>query len=202
MIVVTFTHWRPPARYDDLPWTEVRIQEAATELGAYATIDTIALDPLDDDPSDPQSRSFTTELGTAAALWYRLVFADATADTSPPTDPIQNVEAVAPYATVAELARILKVDPVAEATALSRVLMSASTEIDAELGLTDSFSEPPDLVVEVALERAVEHWQQMRAAFGVIGLAGVDQTAVHIARDTWDRHAHKLAPLKETWGFA
>ena len=91
-VVVSFNGWYPPARYDDLPWTEVRIEEAATEDGSYSQIDVVALDPLDTDPTDPQSRSFTTEEGTAAYLWYRLVWADADGDTSVP-DELKNYEA-------------------------------------------------------------------------------------------------------------
>ena len=75
-------------------------------------------------------------------------------------------------------------------------------EIDSELGRYGAFGTPyPTLVVQVNLERAVEHWQQQEAAFGIIGL-GADSLDVHTARDTWDRHAHKLAPLKDSWGLA
>lgn len=205
-VVVSFRNWKPPARYDDLPWTEVLVQEAALEAGPWpgTLVDTIALDPLDDDPADPDARSFTTDNGTTDALWYRLVFRDAALATSAPTDPIQNVAAVAPYATRAELQRILKLPSAtaAQLAAMDRVLLTASLEIDAELGLADPFEEVPSLVEEVCLERAVEHWRQQESPFGVIGLGGIDVSAVHTARDTWDRHAHKLAPLKESWGIA
>jgi hypothetical protein len=53
----------------------------------------------------------------------------------------------------------------------------------------------------VNLERATEHWQQMQSPFAVLGLGG-DAGAITVARDTWDRHAHKLAPLKAAWGIA
>jgi hypothetical protein len=56
------------------------------------------------------------------------------------------------------------------------------------------------LVTEVNLERAVEHWQQQESPFGVIGLGESVPTVT--AKDTWDRHANKLAPLKRTWGLA
>jgi hypothetical protein len=86
---------------------------------------------------------------------------------------------------------------------MERVLTTAALEIDSELGRNSTFGTPyPSLVVQVNLERAVEHWQQQEAPFGIIGLGGVDVAAVHTARDTWDRHAHKLAPLKESWGLS
>jgi hypothetical protein len=55
------------------------------------------------------------------------------------------------------------------------------------------------LVTEVNLERAVEHWQQQESPFGVIGLGEAVPTVT--AKDTWDRHANKLMPLKRTWGI-
>jgi len=204
MTVVSFRNWTAPARFDDLPWTQVRIEEAPLEAGAYVAIETIDLDPVDEDPAYPDEHSFTTELGTGDELWYRLVWLDATADESVPTDPIQNVLADQPYATVTELQRILKLPgaTAAQLAAMDRVLMSATLEINAELGLTDPYGEVPDLVVEVCLERAVEHWRQQESPFGVLGLGGVETATAFTGRDTWDRHAHKLAPLKESWGIA
>ena len=106
------------------------------------------------------------------------------------------------YATTDELARVLKLraPTPAQGTALARVLEAAATEIDSELG-TSYFGGSvgtPDLIVEVNIERAVEHWQQQESPFGVIGLG--DTVPTVIGRDSWDRHAHKLAPLKQTWG--
>jgi hypothetical protein len=83
-----------------------------------------------------------------------------------------------------------------------RVLTAAAFEIDSELDRTGSFGSPyPDLVVEVNLERAVEHWRQQESPFGLIGL-GAELPAERTARDSWERHAHKLAPLKQQWGLA
>jgi hypothetical protein len=53
----------------------------------------------------------------------------------------------------------------------------------------------------VNLERAVEHWRQQESPFGLIGL-GAELPAERTARDSWERHAHKLAPLKGQWGLA
>ena len=205
-VVVSFTGWTPPARYDDLPWTEVRIEESATEDGSYTQIDVVTLDPVDTDPEDPQARTFTSEEGTTAYQWYRLVWADADGDTSIPTEAIQNTDASTPYATVTELARILKIrTPSAEQTvAMNRVLVAAAGEINAEIDLGDDDGLAGwqlALAQEVNLERAVEHWRQQEAPFGLIGL-GPELPAERTARDSWDRHAHKLAPLKGQWGLA
>lgn len=200
-VVVSFKGWTPAARYDDLPWTEVRIEEATLATGPFAQIDVVALDPLDEDPADPAARDFTTELGSAADRWYRLIFADASGDTQVPTVPIQNTGAAAMYATTSELALILRVNEVDNLVALTRVLTAATGEIDAELGIDSGYNNPPALATEVCLERAVEHWQQMKSPFGILGLGG-ETPATHVGRDSWDRHAHKLAPLKESWGVA
>ena len=205
--VVTFEAFVPPPRYDSLPWTEVLIEEGLTETGTFTLIDTQALSPVDSDPANPAARSFTTELADdAMGLWYRLIFKDATGDETVPTDPIQNTADVNTYASVHELARILKVraPSVEQRAAMRRVLATASGEIDAEIDL-DADSELAGwqllLVQEVCLERAVEHWRQQESPFGLLTV-GVDVPAERAARDSWERHALKLAPLKDQWGIA
>jgi len=200
-VVVSFENYRPTPRYDSIPWTEVRIEEAPALLGPYVLIDTLPLTPVDANPAEPALRSFTTENGTDVGLWYQLIFADATGDILGPTFPVQNVASRTPYASVEELAALLRIRVSDRSDALQRVLETAAYEIDMELGRILPFSPPPALVVEVNLERAVEHWQQMQSPFGVLGL-GFESGPAFVSRDSWDRHAHKLAPLKETWGIA
>lgn len=207
--VVSFTDYRPPPRFDALPWTDARIYEMATADAVEADwtlIDTIALS-ADPDPADPAYRSFTTQLGTDVDLWYRVTFVDADGDIASPTVAVQNVaSAVIPYATAEEFFRIIKIRaPSAEqTTAAERVLLAAAGEINSEIDL------PADdglagwelsLAAEVNLERAVEHWRQQESPFGLIGL-GPEMPAERTARDSWERHAHKLAPIKARWGFA
>jgi len=106
---------------------------------------------------------------------------------------------------------------------MQRVLDTATAEINSEIGTawasadlasfpfagtydpTGAYIDVPDplataLITEVNLERAVEHWQQAESPFGVIGLG--DSVPTVTAKDTWDRHAYKLAPLKRSWGIA
>jgi hypothetical protein len=114
------------------------------------------------------------------------------------------------YVEVEELSRVLRLRQPTEAqgTAMQRVLDTAAYEIDSEVfGTADAhlgsvmYGTPyPSLAVEVNLERAVEHWQQQESPFGVIGIGEAIPTVT--ARDTWDRHALKLAPLKGSWGIA
>jgi hypothetical protein len=207
--VITFRDYRPPARYDDLPWTAARIQQSATEGGSYTLTEEIELDPLDDDPEHPAARTLTSELGTAD-LWYRIVWVDESGDTSEPTVPVENVsgtmpEGITAFATVDELARIVlqtSVTPTATQTAqMERVLAAAAGEIVAECGRNDFAGWELALVAEVSIERAAEHWTQMKAPFGIIGI-GAELGGAHTATDSWNRHANKLAPLKRVWGLA
>lgn len=206
--VITFENYRPVARYDSLPWTEARIEEATTATGPWTQIDVISLIPVDPDPTDPAVRNFTTELASDTPnLWYRVVFADLTGDTLQATAAVQNTPTPpTPYATVAELARLLKVNAATYAEQLSEVLTAAAGEIDSELGLFEDDADPLSedwqlsLAAQVNLERAAEHWHQRQVSFGIIGLD--TEGPVRLARDTWDRHAHKLAPLKASWGLA
>lgn len=205
--VVSFENYTPPARFDTVPWTTVRIEESDTatlsDLTVWTQIDSLALSPVDGDPAVPQSRDFTTTLASdTAALWYRVIFVDGSGNVSLPSIPAQNSELLTtPYATVDELARLVKVDAVTRQDALERVLLAASAEIDAEVGNTIPYSTPPALAVEVCLERAVEHWQQAQSPFGLIGAGGVE-TPAFATSNSWERHAVKLAPLKMVWGLA
>ncbi len=207
-VVVSLEDFRPSPRYDSLPWTDVWIQEGTAAVGPWTTLETQALSPVDSDPANPAYRNFTTALGTAEEQWYRVVFLDASLANGLPTFPIQNVEDDRPvYASVSELAALLRVNANQRHNALMRVLKSAADEIDSEIGATDihgattPYSNPPAIAREVNIERAVEHWKQEQSPFGIIGLGG-DDGSVYIARDSWDRHAHKLAILKGSWGIA
>jgi hypothetical protein len=206
-VAVSFTGYTPPARYDAVPWTDAQIEESATEDGSYTIIDTVSLGTPDVDPSDPAARSFTTVLGTDNDLWYRVVFLDAALTTSEPTSPVQNsfsaIVDADPYATADELARILKIrTPSADqTTAMERVLAAAAGEINSEIGRTNSDLSGWELSLaqEVNLERAVEHWRQEESPFGLIGL-GAETGPAFTSKDSWERHALKLAPLKGSGG--
>jgi hypothetical protein len=206
-VVVTFERFKPPRRYDSLPFTEARIEEADAEDGTFAQIDVYTLTPTDPDPSDPAYRSFTTELGTDDELWYRIVFADASGDTSEPTIPLQNVATselldVEPFADSVELARILTVNETTNHDALERVLIAAAGEIITETGRSDFTGWELELVTQVNLARAEELWRQMKVPWGIV----MDTTGVsgptYLARDTFARHAVQLQPLKVDWGIA
>lgn len=110
------------------------------------------------------------------------------------------------YAGTADLARVLRLQGITETqgTALAVALDAAAYEINSECngnGTIDFGTPYPALAVEVNLERAVEHWRQQASPFGIIGL-GADTIPVATARDSWERHAQKLMPLKTAFGVA
>lgn len=208
--VITFEGYLPAPRYDATAWTAAELYEGTTATGPWVLIEVFTLSPVDADPANPAYRDFTTELASDAMdLWYYFIFKDASGDDSQPTAPVQNTESEAftSYGSVIELFRILKIrTPSAEqTTAAERVLLAAAGEINSEVDLasTDSLSGwQIALATEVCLERAVEHWRQQEAPFGLIPLGGEMGGAERTARDSWERHAHKLAPLKGQWGLA
>jgi hypothetical protein len=206
--VITFEDYTPTPRYDGNPWTNVQVEEGATVDGPWVLIDTLAISPVDSDPENPATRSFTTELASDTdGLWYRLIFIDGSGDDSLPTAAVQNaLDGIVPYATVTELARILKIrTPSDEQTiAMRRCLVSAAVEINAEIDLgadTDLSGAQLRLCEEVNLQRAAELWKLEEVQFGIVGL-GSEFGATHMARNTWDKYAFTLAPLKDQWGLA
>lgn len=71
--VVELADFRPSPRHDGQEWTSVRIEETDDPVGGeWTEVETVALDPLDEDPKKPGLRSFTTAAGEKE--WYRPVF--------------------------------------------------------------------------------------------------------------------------------
>lgn len=111
------------------------------------------------------------------------------------------------YVTTTELFRVLKIRDAtaAQIAAGVRVLTAATGEVDSEIdfaaGADPLFGWQLALAAEVTLERAVEHWQQGGTPFGLLGL-GAETGVAFASADSWKRHALKLAPLKQQWGFS
>lgn len=201
---LTLLGYRPPARFDGVPWTAARLEQASTSGGSYTEVETIVLNPVDLDPREPALRGLTTVLATAGN-WYRVVWVDANGDESDPTDPVQVADVETPLATRTELQALLKITNPDATTiaALDRVLLAASGEVLNEIGADELSGWQAALAAEVTLERAAEHWAQLKSPFGFVGLGGLEMGAPAVAaRDSFDRHAYKLAPLKTTWGIA
>lgn len=109
------------------------------------------------------------------------------------------------FADASELYAILKIrDPTAAQIAKAdRVMTAAAGEIVRELDLADDQALDGygvAMCAQVNLARAAELWKEEEVQFGLM-LSEVSGTS-YIAKDTWQKHAIKLATLKGQWGFA
>jgi hypothetical protein len=148
--VVSFTGYTPAARFDAIPWTQVQVEEGPTSSGPWTLIDTLTLDPVDADPTDPQSRDLTTvNASDTAGLWYRLIFVDDNSDASQPSTPIQNAEGAATqFATANDLAVRLGITLTTdEITRADALLALASGLIQQETNQTIELVEDDEWVV-------------------------------------------------------
>jgi hypothetical protein len=76
--VVSLPLYTPPPRYDGVPWSEVIVQEGATNEGPWTTLatDDIPEGNLDVDPSQPRVLGITIIGATLENGWYLVTFAD------------------------------------------------------------------------------------------------------------------------------
>jgi hypothetical protein len=74
---------RPAKRFDNVPWTHVRIEEAAVASGPRVPLETQTLANPDPDPSLPAVRNITTTLATLEAGFYWLVWIDDAGNEDP-----------------------------------------------------------------------------------------------------------------------
>lgn len=88
MSVVNLADYRPSPRFDEEAWTQARIEQSDAEDGAWSALQTIVLDPVDADPENPLTRSFSAEYDSAGGEWFRVVFIDEDGDEEP-TNPLQ-----------------------------------------------------------------------------------------------------------------
>lgn len=111
------------------------------------------------------------------------------------------------YIDADELARVLEIrSPSAEQTAaMERVLAAATREIDSELDRPEGSDPLVDddlaLAEQVCLQRAAELWNLQEVPLGLAGI-GTEFGPSYLARDSWEKYAFTLAPLKEQWGLA
>lgn len=89
--VVSLTDFLPAPRYDGVPWTQAKIEEAPASTGTWTVKATVTLSPVDADPSNPAERSFTlTNASAVTGYWYRVTFLDGAAGAGEPSAPVYN----------------------------------------------------------------------------------------------------------------
>lgn len=180
--VITFAEYRPSPRYDEIPWTEARIEEGLTADGTWTQIDVATIDPVDTDPSQPAARNFTTELASdTLGLWYRLVFADASGDTLQPTTPIQNARVVpaTQFATSSEFAARVGLTLTADEITRADTLLGLASEL-----IQDETGQTISLVSDDVLTRPSDYGDRIRLPQRpVVSVASVEIDGVTIALD-------------------
>jgi hypothetical protein len=215
-MIVSFEDYTPPARFDDVPWTLIKIEESDTstlsDSTVWSTIETVAISSLpggvDADPSDPAIRNFTTNLASDTPdLWYRITFIDGSGNVSLPSVPVQNLEnAVSAYAGVDEFFRVVRVtNPTpAQIAAAQRVLDTSTIEINQEIAWADTHDPATaelELMANVCLNRAADLWRHTESAPGILTVLD-DTTPSTPGRYSFARYVQMLAPLKDQWGIA
>lgn len=90
MGIISFFDYVPERRFDNVPWTTIKVEEAPSQDGPWNQIDEFAIAEVDPDPSHPSARSWTTTGTTLDEGWYRVKFIDAQGNNIV-TEPIQNI---------------------------------------------------------------------------------------------------------------
>lgn len=103
--VVSFTDYRPPPRFDGLPWTHIQLVEASSSGGTALWTVTVPLDPIDEDPAVPAGRDLTVTGATLVAGWYQATFLDEEGNQHP-ASWVLNGPTYLP--TVDDVARLLR----------------------------------------------------------------------------------------------
>jgi hypothetical protein len=204
-MIVSFTNITAPARFDDVAWTQMKIEEAATSAGTWALIDTLDV-PGGGDPANPNPHNYTTIHGTGPDLWYRLTFVDAAAGESAPTAPAQNTDSITAYALTDDLFRILKVNSpsASQTTAAQGDLDTATIEINSEIDVAADrlFTvEELELLKDVCVNRAADLWRHRESMPGILGIT--DETLPSTpGRYSFARYVARLSVMKDQWGIA
>lgn len=186
----TFEGFAPPSRYDGLPFTAALIRESDAEDGTYSTIDTITLDPVDTDPSSPQSRNFTTDAATVAEGWY-IIRWQAEAGDIYDSDPIF-YSAAGPASAYAEVADVSELNTARTFTASSNPdITQVSDWLDQTAGVLDGILRESGYALPIPATatqtlKLLEHYNALGAA------AMVEQGA-----PTSDRRKEALALWEE-----
>lgn len=156
---VTFIDYTPAERgEEDGPWTHVRFEEAGEDRrGPWIEIETFELGQ-DADPTDPESRTLTTDGATRYPGWFRLVWIAGAGEQ--PTEPEYAGSAVRPK--VQEVANLMPdrttVDGGEEARTFNTETSPTSEEVESLIDMVLDSVDPhvPD-GASAEVERAARH---------------------------------------------
>lgn len=124
----SFENYKPPKRFDGLPYTQALIRESAAQTSGYATIETKTLSPVDADPTNPAARNFTTALATLAAGWYIIEWKDASGAVFD-SDPVYSPTAGTALTTLADVKAFLQITTTVQDAPITALISPASKAI-------------------------------------------------------------------------
>lgn len=110
--VQTFSGVLAPVRSDNVPWTNVYVQEASSASGPWTTISTQAWTDLNPATAEPTTITVTT--ATLESGWYRMYWTDGASAASPHTAAVYTDSSTSTngwLVTLEELRTLLGVDP-------------------------------------------------------------------------------------------
>jgi hypothetical protein len=110
--VQTFSGVLAPVRSDNVPWTNVYVQEASSASGPWTTISTQAWTDLNPATAEPTTITVTT--ATLESGWYRMYWTDGASAASPHTAAVYTDSSTSTNGwllTLSELRTLLGVDP-------------------------------------------------------------------------------------------
>lgn len=135
--VKSFSGVTPPARFDGLPWTAVRIKESATAAGSFSLIDTLSI-VATSTPDLPGPMNFTTTHAVLESGYYTFQFTDQAGTLAPATSPVLSPDPATLgglYATAADLRTELDVDAATLSDEAALVIIgNACDRVDSLLG--------------------------------------------------------------------
>jgi hypothetical protein len=140
--VVNLVEYVPPARSDGRPFTEARIEEAATAAGEWAVIEHVTLEPLDSDPLHPEARTLTTAKAQIATGFYRVVWLDKESAETQPTTPVQMLVEGGTRPAVADVAALIR----------ARTKVAGGREVGTFTNSTRPTGDQVDTLIEFALD--------------------------------------------------
>lgn len=106
MSTVVFERTYPPSNLGGLPWTQIRVEESDQRDGVWLQIDSQSIPPLTVDPASEAPMTVTTGQARMDSGWYRIVWANAAAQTAL-GDLLYNAPSSATPSTIARLVKSL-----------------------------------------------------------------------------------------------
>jgi hypothetical protein len=144
MSLISLTDYRPMPRYDEKSWTGAKVEGATASEGPWSTIDTVAFDEPDADPTKPMERNFTVKLDDETIEWLRVTFIDEDGEQDV-TNPVPTAATTTELATIRDVAlRLGRFLNENEEVQVNSLIVSATNVIYAAVDKPSTWEPTPD----------------------------------------------------------